>query len=84
MSGHCRHCVEGCTSVSGVWDHTAQRQPTTYPPTGSYVVWQDGHCPMCAEADRIADAIQRDADRADEHTHHLLARIADRIRRGVA
>ena len=57
--GCCRHCHDGCEGVSGVWAHTAQDQPRDrdWPSElTAYVVWQDGCCPMCAEAERIIKA----------------------------
>lgn len=54
----CRHCVDGCEGVSGVWMHAAQEQPVGETAPVAYSVWKDGGCPMCAEAERIASAIK--------------------------
>ena len=59
--GCCRHCIEGCTGVSRMWQHAGQEQPSYDEQPAAYAVWQTGQCPMCAEADRIADAIESEA-----------------------
>lgn len=55
----CRHCIDGCNGVSGVWMHAAQEQPAGEATPTAYVVWRDGGCPMRAEAERIAEAIYK-------------------------
>ncbi len=50
-SGHCRHCDRD-KCVSG----------THWAFDGYHVEWEDGHCPFCAESDRIAlDLARRSA-----------------------
>ncbi len=56
--GCCRHCIDGCEGGSEVWMHTAQEQPAGETTPTAYAVWEDGGCPMCAEAARIATTIE--------------------------
>jgi hypothetical protein len=50
---HCLHCRPGCTGFGGVWGHsTAQVEPRR-----SFVVWDDGACPMCNELNRIVNLL---------------------------
>ncbi len=46
MSNHCRHC-DRCRDI-WLGAHTNAKGAT----------WPDGHCPACAEAERIAAAIE--------------------------
>ena len=91
--GCCRHCIDGCKGVSGVWAHTAQDQPRDrdWPSKlTAYVVWQDGCCPMCAEAARIAAWLRHrpgievylDTDGQQSMRVHHPATFADAIDRG--
>lgn len=57
MNGHCRHChryCQGSAEEQGmVWVIAAQRHHARL----HLAEWDDGHCPACAEAERIADEI---------------------------
>jgi hypothetical protein len=55
--GHCQHCPGDCIP-RGDWDHWSR----TYAVDASgwaesSSAWKSGHCPACAEAERIAVAI---------------------------
>lgn len=87
----CRHCAAGCRGVSGVWEHAAQEQPTGNAPIAAYAVWGDDDCPMCAEAERIADAIEDELQTLtpsddEDYQHGIIVGVesAHRIARGEA
>ena len=80
--GHCRHCGTGCTGGTDLGDgpnlHTDM----------AFAFWRDGRCPACAEAERIAEAI--DAKRAhpinegkDAYDIRYALTDAARIARGL-
>lgn len=61
--GHCRHCSRYCQGSAEeegmVWVIAAQRHHDRL----AVAEWDDGGCPMCAEAERIAAAIEAEAQR---------------------
>ena len=53
-SGHCCHCVGSCQfhQHPDCWAACCRTHH------GTYATWSDGRCPACAEAERIAAAIE--------------------------
>ncbi len=84
MSRHCRHCRPGCQGASPVRFGAPRKHYDL-----DYSAWSDGRCPACAEAERIAAAI--DAKRAhpinkgkDAYDIRYALTDAARIARGEA
>lgn len=75
MSRHCRHCRPGCQGASPVRFGAPRKHYDL-----DYSAWSDGHCPACAEAERIAAAL---LDEYDEH-EDIAVLAALRIVRGEA
>lgn len=84
----CRHCIDGCNGVSGVWMHAAQEQPAGETAPVGYAVWQDGGCPMCAEAERIAAEVAKlkipEPSTSEHHAYNEAIDAVEVIARGDA
>lgn len=74
MSGHCAHCHPDCAGVGGVWDHTAQPQPREGGERTAYLVWMDGHCPLCAAETGNHDVCHATVKRVMKDGKHALDR----------
>lgn len=86
MREHCRHCEDECPGGLPIpaWPHPEPHM------NDDGAEWPSGHCPACAEAERIATALQRahgvvdhDCQSQDEHDGLLRAQdVVAKIARG--
>ena len=53
MSRHCRHCRPRCHGDGTVMFGTPRKHYDV-----NYSAWSGGNCPACAEAERIAEAVE--------------------------
>ena len=62
MTGHCRHCEDACSGglLIPAWPHPEPHM------NDDGAEWPEGHCPACAAAERIAKAIDAEAQRTAE------------------
>ena len=81
MSAHCEHCHPHCSEQSGAANWHVN-MPTLHVTTW---IWHTGHCPICAERERIVAFMRREADNAvryEWHESHAINRVADFIEDG--
>lgn len=71
-SGHCRHCEGGCTGAEGGLSHR----------DGIGGTWR-WRCPACAEAERIAEAIDAEVAKLDQATEWSEGREVDGLLRAA-
>ena len=62
--GHCRHCAVECIWIDeSEWaekgKELAHEDASAY--KGEGAIWDDGHCPACDEAERIAQLCDEEA-----------------------
>ena len=57
QNGHCEHCHEMCQV------HEPDTPPQTSEHAGLHSGWLGGHCPACAERERIVKLMRSEAER---------------------
>lgn len=74
--GHCQHCAAWCVALPP--EHGSE------PHESQFAQWMHGHCPTCAERERIVAAIEAHAkaNKIAGYTHGLMR--AAKIARGDA
>ncbi len=79
MADHCRHCEDECPGGLPIpaWPHPEPHM------NDDGAEWPEGKCPACAEAERIAVAVEADIERMREVASPWLVVLGRGLTRGA-